>query len=490
MGPGLDRDPTIDATDSGGASDFERSPIHRDAIPARRVILAQGRRFTGIFSGVFMSRSVPFGAALPKGWPKRVRSAVIHAMSMAHATLTTSRGWAANHWNARFRLKVENDRLRQEVALLDEEIRIKDSRMPRIPAHERLAILELRAIRGWSLTQTADRLLVKTATVSSWMQRINERGPAAIVQVPVPVNKFPEFVAYIVQRLKVLCPSLGYVKIAQLLCRAGLHLGTTTVRRMLRDDVSPKDGRESRKAVGKRIVARHPNHVWGCDLTTVPISFGFWTSSFPFAWPQRWPFCWWIAIVVDHFSRRIMGIAIFPKQPTAEAVRTFLARVIRKARARPKHLITDQGRQFRDRAFRTWCKRMRIHQRFGAIRQFGSIAIIERLIQTVKNGCTRRLLVPYTNAAMRHELTLFSTWYNQERPHEWLAGATPDEAYGRLVSACARPRLEPRRKWPTRSPCAAPLARIDGRRGAELDLHVSYRGGRRHLPIVSLERVA
>jgi hypothetical protein len=258
-----------------------------------------------------MPKSVAFEAALPKGWPKRVRSAVIHAMSLAHATLTTSRGWAANHWNKRFRLKIENERLRQEVALLEEEIRIKDSRMLRIPGHERphyppierLAILELRAVRAWSLTQTADRLLVKTATVSSWMQRVDERGPAAIVQIPVPVNKFPELVAYIVQRLKVLCPSLGYVKIAQLLCRAGLHLGTSTVRRMLRSDVSPKDARAKRKAVGKRIIARYPNHVWGCDLTTVPISFGFWTPTFPFAWPQRWPFCWWLAIVVDHVSR-------------------------------------------------------------------------------------------------------------------------------------------------------------------------------------------
>ena len=146
-----------------------------------------------------MSRSAVLAAALPKGWPRRVRSAAIHAMSLAHATLTTSRGWVANHWNARVRLKVEIDRLRQLVSLLEEELRIKDSRMLRIPGHERphyppierLAILELRAIRGWSLTQTANRFLVTTATVSSWMRRLNEEGPGAIVQMPVPVNKFP-----------------------------------------------------------------------------------------------------------------------------------------------------------------------------------------------------------------------------------------------------------------------------------------------------------
>jgi hypothetical protein len=66
-----------------------------------------------------------------------VRSAVIHAISLAHFSLTSTRSWAVNSWNARVRLKAENDRLRQEIALLREEMRIKDSRMLRIPAQRR-----------------------------------------------------------------------------------------------------------------------------------------------------------------------------------------------------------------------------------------------------------------------------------------------------------------------------------------------------------------
>ncbi len=175
---------------------------------------------------------------LPNQWPSRVRSGVLHAISLAHFSLTFTRSWAANSRNARIRLKQENDRLQQELALLIEEMRIKDARMERIPAQrrphyppiERLAILELRAARGWSMSQTARRLLVTTATVSSWMIRLDEDGPRAIVQVRVPVNKFPEFVGYIVRRLKVLCPSMGRVKIAQVLCRGGsaprAHNGT------------------------------------------------------------------------------------------------------------------------------------------------------------------------------------------------------------------------------------------------------------------------
>ena len=75
--------------------------------------------------------------SLPPGWPRRARSAVVHALGMARVALTTGRGWAAESWNARLRLNAENDRLRQEIGLLIEELRIKDARMAHIPAQHR-----------------------------------------------------------------------------------------------------------------------------------------------------------------------------------------------------------------------------------------------------------------------------------------------------------------------------------------------------------------
>ncbi len=86
-------------------------------------------------------------------------------------------------------------RLRQELALIIEEIRIKDARMLRIPAQrrphypptERLAMLELRAVRGWSVSQTARRLLVTPATVCSWMHRLDEYGPHSPL---VPASRY------------------------------------------------------------------------------------------------------------------------------------------------------------------------------------------------------------------------------------------------------------------------------------------------------------
>jgi len=435
---------------------------------------------------------------LPNGWPRRVRSAVVHAISLAHFSLTATRGWAVNNWNARVRLKEENDRFQQEIHLLREEIRIKDARMhhlepqkrPHYPPTERLAILELRAARSWSLAQTARTFLVTPLTISSWTARLDEEGSDALVQVAQPVNKFPDFVGYLVKRLKVLCPAMGRFRIARVLARAGLHLGPTTIRRILRPARPPAPRRASETAP-HLITARKPNDLWHVDLTTVPTSLGFWTSWIPFALPQVWPFCWWVGLVIDHCSRRVMGYAVYRGQPSAKALRRFLERLFAEVGRQPRDLVSDQGRQFIAKEFRRWCRRRGIRQRFGAIGQYGSLAVIERCIRTIKTECTRQLIaVPYRLADVEKELGLYFSWYARHRPHTRLRSATPDEVYFHRRPASRAPRFEPRPRWPRRSPCACPRTLIRGQPGVRLDLNVSYLGGRGHLPVVTLKRVA
>ena len=163
-----------------------------------------------------MATKNPPRIPLPRSWRKHVRVAMLHVVALARYATAYTQSWAANSLNIRVRLKAENDRLQQEAGLLREEIRIKDARMtlitpqrrPHYPPMERMSILELRAARGWSLQQTADTFLVTAATIASWMKRVDEEGPDALVQLREPVNKFPDFVRYAVRRLKTLCPSM------------------------------------------------------------------------------------------------------------------------------------------------------------------------------------------------------------------------------------------------------------------------------------------
>src|SRR5262245_10350890 len=99
---------------------------------------------------------------LPKGWPRRVRSAVIHTISLARASATHTRSWTANHYSARLRLKAENERLRGEVLHLREEVRIKgrpdgaDSATAASPLPSHRTACDPRAARSTRLVAGSD----------------------------------------------------------------------------------------------------------------------------------------------------------------------------------------------------------------------------------------------------------------------------------------------------------------------------------------------
>lgn len=345
------------------------------------------------------------------------------------------------------------------MSLLREELRIKDARLGRLaplrrPHYgptERMAILELKAARAWSTEETARRFLVEPATIAEWMRRVDEEGKSALVQTDEPVNRFPGFVRRMVRRLKVLCPTFGKKRIAQILARAGIHLGVTTVARILEEpERKPKPPVEGAvepqtRSKWKPVIADYPNHVWQIDLTLVPTMAGFWTAWLPFSLPQVWPFCWWVAFVVDHYSRCVMGFTVWTKEPTSRDVRTFLGHVGVRARAAPKYILSDKGRQFWCRGFKAWCDRKGIQPRYASTgKQTRATAIVERFIRSIKEEWLRSTSVPFPRDDMRRHVGLFLSWFHQHRPHQGLGGRTPNEVYNGKKPANTNPRFKPR----------------------------------------------
>lgn len=430
---------------------------------------------------------------LPRGWTKHVKSALLHAISLASMALTVARARRTRHG-----IHAELERAINEIALLKEGLEIKDSRLSRLSSRkrphytsiQRMRILQLKAARAWSFEQAAQTFMVDEQTMCSWLRRVDEEGERALIQVTEPVNKFPDFVRYLVKQLKALCPMMGKVRIAQVLARAGLHLRATTVGRILKEtDPIPEDVAGAADVIEVRqLMANEPGDIWHVDLTAVSTGAGFWVPWLPFALPQTWPFCWWVAVVVDHFSRTVVGFAVFSGPPTASEVQRSLDRAIHSAGRKPKHIIADKGKQFWCRSFKRWCRRKSIRPRFGAVGEHGSIAIVERFIRSIKNECTFRILVPLRHDAMRRELAYYVVWYNQHRPSQALDGRTPREGYASLPSANMKSRFEPRKSWPSDDP--SPQTTIRGERGTKLSLVVGYVEGRRHLPVVELRQAA
>ena len=206
---------------------------------------------------------------LPKSWTKTVRHAVLNVIGIVRIAMLAGREFLIQDGDLP---DAQLHRLETEVALLREELRIVAARMKRIDPHrrpqylpaERMAILELRAMRGWSKAETARRFFISDDTTRTWLRRVDDDS---LLRTRTPMNRFPDLIRYAVQRIKLFCPALGKVKIADKLARAGIHIGKTTVQRILKEKPakepeSPFDD----MGTGSRIVAKYPSHTWHADF--------------------------------------------------------------------------------------------------------------------------------------------------------------------------------------------------------------------------------
>ncbi len=77
--------------------------------------------------------AIPGQVRLPRQWTKHVKSGVLHAISLASVVLSFARARASG----RRRLQVELEQAKAEIALLREELYIKDARWQRSRSRRR-----------------------------------------------------------------------------------------------------------------------------------------------------------------------------------------------------------------------------------------------------------------------------------------------------------------------------------------------------------------
>lgn len=446
---------------------------------------------------------------LPAGWPEFATAAVPHVIAMARFAFCQAHARLGLGAFERARLNSKIQRLEARLARAEQTMLIKDARMKRIAAvkrphysaRERMQILELQAACGWSAAQTAKRFLLSAQTVLNWHRELRIGGEGRLLAPRSAINRFPDFVREIVGALAVTYPTMGKRRIADVLCRAGLHLCATTVRRMLESPTPPascqkpdlaaiaRDDDRAPPAAQRTVTARYPHHVWNIDITLVPTSDGFWVPWLPRAVRQSWPFCWNVVTVVDHFSRVVVHVRAFASKPTGDDICRMLQEAAASHGRPPRYTVTDQGKEFQD-DYRAWCKSRGVKPRYGAIGKHGSIALIERFHRTLKSEGLRRILVPLAIDEMQRELDLFCRWYNVHRPHRGLHGGTPAEARDgaqpahRLRGFETRPgypldgKMRERRRIKT-------MMRVEG-----IELVVDHLEGQRHLPVVELRQAA
>lgn len=168
----------------------------------------------------------------PRSWHQHIKSAFIHTIALAAGAISVASGKSATRRSKLARLQARLNKANHEIALLKEEMRIKDFRFSRISPHRRphyrptewMQILKLKAARGWSMSQIAAAILLSELTIFSWHQRIDEEGDCGLLQMSDPVNKYSYFVRAIVQQMKAFFPKMARTRLLRYLREPGFTL--------------------------------------------------------------------------------------------------------------------------------------------------------------------------------------------------------------------------------------------------------------------------
>jgi putative transposase len=311
--------------------------------------------------------------------------------------------------------------LRGQLAAARIKIDILHDRMVRIPARarphhtprRRFDILEVKALLRESAATTADWARVSVNTILRWEKVAAERPErstvGSLLKPTPPVRRFADAERRLAQWMhRMGFPGGG--SISRALLRAGRRMSPRTVQRIQNERPMPAPP----PAQAGHVEARYPNHVWMADVTEIPALFRIFSFK--------------LLLIFDVFSRFPVAARLSLWPPNAEEMRELFDRAA-CPHGVPRHFVSDRGRPFRTKQFARTLRQRGVKQRFGAIGQHGSIALVERLFKTLKYDFSLRHPFTLSREAVERRLNLILTYYSYLRPHQSLAAATPAERY-------------------------------------------------------------
>lgn len=131
----------------------------------------------------------------------------------------------------------------------------------------------------------------------------------------------------------------------------------------------------------------------------------------------------WVLIVMDQWTRRIVGFGVHQGKVDGIALRRMFARAIRGS-SPPTYLSSDHDPLYR------------FHRRRANLRVLGVTEIktvpyvpvshpfVERLIGTIRHECLDQMLF-WSVRDLERKLADFKVYYNEYRVHDSLEGVTP-----------------------------------------------------------------
>ena len=256
-------------------------------------------------------------------------------------------------------------------------------------------------------------IVLKPATIMNFHRALVQRKYRSLFTPkrrgrPGPKGPSPELIAAIVE-MKCRNPRFGCRRIAQQISFAfGVEVDKDIVRRALFKHYRPEPG--ARGPSWLTLLGHAKDSLWSVDLFRCE-SLILKTHG--------------VMVVMDQYTRRIIGFAFHVGVLDGAAVCRMLNRIVRETEGTPHALSSDHDPLFE---FHRWHANLRILE-IAEIKTVPYVPLshpfIERLIGTIR----RELLdqIPFWGGRdLACKLRHFKDYYNRERTHVSLAGRTPE----------------------------------------------------------------
>ena len=216
-------------------------------------------------------------------------------------------------------------------------------------------------------------------------------------------------------------PYFGCRKIAEQIFSAfGIDLNKDVVRRILSGHYRP--GPRSNGGPSWLAAIGHTrDRLWSVDLFRVESIL---LKSY------------WVMVVMDIFTRRIIGFGV--SAANLDGIR--VCRMFNRAVARqpsPRHLSSDHDPLFRSHRWRANLRLLEVEEIKTIPGTPRSHAFVERLIGTIRREYSDRIWF-WSQSDLERKLEAYKTYYNKHRCHTGLAGVTPARRTGAPAPPLAR----------------------------------------------------
>jgi transposase InsO family protein len=285
-------------------------------------------------------------------------------------------------------------------------------RSPNLRASDRLvAGLCTLLVRPARLIRSA--IVLKPSTLLSFHQALRNRKYRMLFsskhrERPGPKGPTKELIEAVIQ-MKQRNPAWGCPRIAQQIALAfDIPINKDVVRRILASHYRPEQ--DSGGPSWLTFIGHMKDSLWSLDL---------------FRCESATLRTHWVLVVMDQYTRRIMGFGVHAGTVDGVALCRMFNRALGGQRGVPKYLSSDHDPLYR---FGQWQANLRILE-VTEIKTVPYVPLshpfVERLIGTVRPEYLDRTLF-WTTADLENKLLDFRTYFNHHRTHTGLQGRTPD----------------------------------------------------------------